>query len=168
MFPIVCGVLVCVCLFQAGPGVGETGEVRKETLLAEKGGTEETEKQIPTASTPAELFVTFECKTCHLIPGMAPDEGEGELGPDLNGIHEKGAKRVEGKGLKEYLRESILDPNAFIIPDFDPDVMPADYGDRMTEQEVEAIVDYLSVPHENPSPPEPETARSGSDPKVEE
>jgi len=141
-----------IAYFQSQAGVDVTVELPSEAppMVAEEGGGE-----IQIAASPEEAFEKFECKLCHIIPGIVPDEGEGELGPNLNGIHEFAAKRIEGKGGKEYIRESIIDPNAFIPPDFDEDLMPDDFSEQMTVKELEMIVQYLSEPHETPAAPEP-------------
>jgi hypothetical protein len=150
-----------IAFFQAQAGVEVTVELPSEVPPPTGSETKKEGGEIQMAASAEEAFVKFECKLCHLIPGMSPDEGEGELGPDLNGIHEFGAKRVKGKGAKEYIRESIVDPNAFISPDFDADVMPPDFPERMTVKELEMIVQYLSEPQETPAEPEPVEAEEG-------
>jgi hypothetical protein len=49
---------------------------------------------------------------------------------------------VPGQSAEEYLRDAIVKPNAHIVPNFQP-VMPGDYSQRMTDQEVDAMVKYL-------------------------
>ena len=53
---------------------------------------------------------------------MGVSEGEGDIGPDLTKI---GASRD-----KDYLRRSLLNPNADIAKGFEPDAMPPDYGQQ--------------------------------------
>ncbi len=44
----------------------------------------------------------------------------------------------------EQIRESIVDPNAEITPGYQPDVMPQDYGDSLTPEQLDALVGYLA------------------------
>ena len=86
-----------------------------------------------------QLFTQFGCNACHTLK----DAGAvGQIGPDLDGIGTRAATRVPGQSADEYIRTSITKPGAFIVPNFQP-VMPTDYGQRMTPQEVDALVQYL-------------------------
>lgn len=78
-----------------------------------------------------EVIAEFACGACHKIA-----EEEGELGPDLSAI---GAARD-----RDYIRRSILSPNAEIAEGFDPELMPEDYGELLYALELEMLVDYLS------------------------
>ena len=46
-------------------------------------------------------------------------------------------------GARDYIRESILNPAAFIVPGMPP-IMPPGFGDRMTAGELEMAVVFLS------------------------
>jgi mono/diheme cytochrome c family protein len=85
----------------------------------------------PPFATAEDAIAEFACGACHKIAGE-----EGELGPDLTQI---GALRDRG-----YLRRSILDPNAEIAEGFDPETMPADYGEQLYAAELEMLLDYLA------------------------
>ena len=43
----------------------------------------------------------------------------------------------------EWLRESIVDPNAVLAPGYRRNLMPEDYGQRLDAREVDQLVDYL-------------------------
>ncbi|MBZ0298410.1 MAG: c-type cytochrome [Anaerolineae bacterium] len=43
----------------------------------------------------------------------------------------------------EYLRTSILDPNAFIVPGFPDNLMPKNFGEIFTEDEINDLIAYL-------------------------
>ena len=86
------------------------------------------------------------CNSCHITTGLP--EGDGAmLGPDQTNLGNIAASRREGYTGEEYLREAILDPSAFIVEDcpIGPclQVMPENYGDSLTEEEIDAIVVYL-------------------------
>lgn len=109
----------------------------KEVVAADGGeaveAVEEAEPGEPreAISDPKELMTNFMCDACHLING----EG-GEVGPDLSKI---GATRD-----REYLRRAILDPNADVGEDFEPDMMPADLREQIYVSELETLLDFLT------------------------
>ena len=71
------------------------------------------------------------------------------LGPDQSNMGTVAGSRIEGYTAEEYIRESILSPSAFITPDSECpngtclDVMPQNFGNLLTEEELDAIVAYL-------------------------
>ncbi len=101
---------------------------------------EEEPAEIKVAENAAEAFEKFECGTCHMHPLI--EEG-GDIGPDLTPMKEAAAKRVKGMSAERYLAESITDPNAFLAGEYDEDMMPADYPERMTVAELNMIVDAM-------------------------
>ena len=60
------------------------------------------------------LFTEKQCTTCHLlasVPGAT-----GTIGPPLAGIANTAATRKPGVTAEAYLRESMKEPNAFVVP----------------------------------------------------
>jgi mono/diheme cytochrome c family protein len=43
----------------------------------------------------------------------------------------------------EYIRESIVDPNAKVVEGFSPSVMPQSYGDVLSDEDIEAIIAFI-------------------------
>ncbi len=78
------------------------------------------------------------CITCHSL-----EEGVTMVGPSQAHIGAEAASRIPGMSAEEYLRQSILDPNAYIVEGFDPDIMPGTFADELTEQQVNDLVAYL-------------------------
>src|SRR5438045_396834 len=80
------------------------------------------------------------CATCH-APGL------GNLfrpvGPPLDHIGTVAAGRRPGVSAEDYLRQSIVDPGAFVVPGY-PDSMPRGLGDRLSREDLAALVSYLS------------------------
>ena len=77
------------------------------------------------------------CSQCHTIGKVA----FGKIGPDLTNI----ATRADAA----YIRESIIDPRAVIVENCPsgpclPDVMPTLYAQALTEEEIDALVWYLT------------------------
>ena len=86
----------------------------------------------------------FQCNACHRLPGLAVEEDAQLPGPDLREIWKTAANRVTGVNAGDFLTESILFPNKVVAKDFEPGLMPEDYGDRMLVAELRMIVEYLT------------------------
>jgi cytochrome c peroxidase len=91
-------------------------------------------------------FTKAGCAGCHTIPGI-PD-AVGTVGPELSNIGGDAATRKSGLDAEGYIRESILDPAAFIAPECPNGPCPANvmlpnFSDRLTAEEIELIVAYL-------------------------
>ncbi len=90
------------------------------------------------------LFETFQdaanysCANCHL-----PDSEKTNLGPGLLNVKDRALTRVEGKSAAEYIYESIIDPKAYIVEGFDPELMPQNWAEIYGELEIFDIVAYL-------------------------
>ena len=74
-------------------------------------------------------------------------EHEEEAGEHDEGEDEHDASEaVDVDALREraaYIRTSILDPSAFLVPEFPDNVMPQVYGDLFTEEQINDLVAYL-------------------------
>lgn len=78
------------------------------------------------------------CITCHsLEPGVVL------LGPSLAAIGLDAAGRVAGQDARTYLRNSIVEPDSFVVDGFETGRMPDDWATRLSETEVDALIDYL-------------------------
>lgn len=86
------------------------------------------------------VFNRYGCVACHTLDDAGAN---GTVGPELNGIGERAGTRVEGLDAEEYIRQSIVDPGAYVVEGFDDGLMPRDFGERMSEAELNAIVNYL-------------------------
>jgi len=91
-------------------------------------------------------FAKAGCAGCHTIPGVP--NAVGLVGPNLARIGAEAASRKAGMGAKDYVRESILDPAAFLAPQCPngvcpAGVMPPNFGERLSESDIDLIVAYL-------------------------
>ncbi len=86
------------------------------------------------------------CNSCHVTTGL-PEVDAAMLGPDQTNLGAIAGTRREGYTAEEYLREAILEPSAFLVEECPLgqclQVMPENYGEFLTEEEVDAIVAYL-------------------------
>jgi cytochrome c oxidase subunit 2 len=72
------------------------------------------------------------CGSCHTLADAGTN---GTTGPDLD-------KALAGKDAK-FIRESIVKPDAVIAPGFQGGIMPKNYGDTLSPDELDALVTYL-------------------------
>jgi nitric oxide reductase subunit C len=77
------------------------------------------------------------CATCH---SLEPDVVI--VGPSLAGVATRAASRVPDMSAGEYLRTSILDPGAFVVPGF-PDAMARNLGEVLDDQQINDILAFL-------------------------
>jgi len=119
----------------------------EEAAPSEAPAAEEVALTVPIPEEVAPIFVKAACTGCHVIPDVPG--AVGAVGPDLSEIGLVGATRVEGLSAVEYIRQSILDPNAFIAPECPtgpclPGLMIQNLGDVLTPEEIDHVVAYLS------------------------
>lgn len=77
------------------------------------------------------------CLSCHaLTPGGFV------IGPVIAGISERAAERVEGLSAEAYLHESIVDPQAYVVPGFRPIMFPG-YSDLLSESDIDDLIAFL-------------------------
>ncbi len=86
-----------------------------------------------------QLYNQYGCNACHKLTDAG---ATGLVGPALDGIGSRAGNIVPGQTAEEYIRTSIVKPTAYITPNYQP-VMPGDYGQRMSEAEIETLVQYL-------------------------
>lgn len=78
------------------------------------------------------------CQICHSVR-----PGEDGVGPSLASVGLSAAERVVGLGAEEYLRMSILDPDAYVVDGYPAGQMLDVYSERLTDDELDALVAYL-------------------------
>lgn len=104
-------------------------------LPAAGAGTSNAEEAAP-LKTPEEVIAKYTCGACHVFAGHAVAGQSGTLGPSLAKI---GATKN-----KEYLRQSLLDPDAVIAKGYAAGMMPKTYGEQLKAQELEMLVNYMA------------------------
>jgi mono/diheme cytochrome c family protein len=85
----------------------------------------------------AQLFSANGCVGCHQVKGQG-----GTIGPSLNTIGTQAATRKPGVSAEEYIRESIVNPAAFVGSGFQTGVMPTTFS-QLSQDDLKALVDYL-------------------------
>ena len=87
-----------------------------------------------------QVYRTLGCATCHeaSISNLFRP-----VGPPLDRAGRVGAERVPGMSAEDYLRQSIADPGAYLVPGY-PDSMPRDLANGLSPQDLAALVAYLA------------------------
>jgi len=65
------------------------------------------------------------------------------VGPSLAGVATRAQTRVPGLSAEAYLRQSILDPNAYVVEGFAEGQMLTNLGEILTPGQVDDLVAYL-------------------------
>lgn len=79
------------------------------------------------------------CSTCHqTVTGQFGFS----TGPNLDGIGERAETQMDGLGAEAYLRQSILEPERYIVSGY-RDIMYPDYSAHLTEQNIQDLIAYL-------------------------
>jgi hypothetical protein len=93
----------------------------------------------------AELLLNSGCTSCHQIGALGEAH---KVGPDLTNIAAVAAERVPGLSAADYVRQSIVEPNAYIVPTCPngpciPNIMPQNYAETLSPEQIEILVTYL-------------------------
>ena len=97
-----------------GGGDGAEGEVDAKQIFAEGNGT------------------ATACGTCHTLSDAGTSS---QTGPDLD-------RSLAGKDA-EFIEQGIVAPDEQIAAGFQAGIMPKNYGDTLSEEELQALVKYL-------------------------
>jgi len=91
-----------------------------------------------TAVSGAAVFKSNQCGACHTLTAAGTS---GTIGPDLDKLHQYA--RVAGRPLAAFVKQSIVDPNAYIEKGFPKSVMPGTFGKTLSTQQLDSLVQYL-------------------------
>ncbi len=131
-FKIITLLILALVILAGCAGAGDKGE-EQETPAS----------LIPPNASGEQLFNTMilgtqaGCVTCHSLDGTA------FLGPSLQGIGSFAQDRVPDMSAEAYIRQSILEPEAFVIEESPPGLMPPHYEDALNAEQLNALVAFL-------------------------
>ena len=119
-----------LALTAAGCGAGKVVQPRPETVVGTIAA-----QTLPEGDAEAGkgVFTSQGCGGCHTLGDAGTN---GTTGPNLDEV-------LTGKDA-EFIRESIVNPNAEIAQGFQPNIMPQDYGTKLSQQQLADLVTYLS------------------------
>lgn len=78
------------------------------------------------------------CITCHSL-----EAGVTLVGPSMAGIGSRAGTAVAGQTAEEYLRTSILEPNAHLVEGFGEGLMPKTWGDNLSQEQIDQLIAYM-------------------------
>ena len=78
------------------------------------------------------------CRICHSL-----EKGETIIGPSFYGIANRAGERVPGLTAEEYLHQSIVDPNAYVVSGYPSGQMIQNFGTILTEEEIQDLIAFL-------------------------
>ena len=105
--------------------LGETGGGGSgEVTLADKG---------------KKVYSTRLCYTCHSLDGSV------KVGPSWKGLYGSKREFIDGSSAEadeNYIRESIMNPNAKIVKGFQPNQMPS-YQGQLSDEDIAAVIEFM-------------------------
>jgi cytochrome c oxidase subunit 2 len=118
---VLCVLVLAGCAEETQPAGQPAEETTTEAATTDEEATEDSRQ-----------FILLGCSNCHTLA----DAGSGtHTGPDLDNA-------LRGKDA-DFVRESIVNPDAEVAQGFQPGVMPGDYGERISDEQLDGLVEYL-------------------------
>jgi cytochrome c oxidase subunit 2 len=107
-----------------------TGEATTGGTTTSEGGAED--------ELGAKTFASAGCGACHEFQKAGTDA---QVGPSLDDL--TAAAQKAGESVPDYVRQSIEDPNAVVVEGYQPGVMPQNFKDSLSSEEIDALVAYV-------------------------
>jgi cytochrome c oxidase subunit 2 len=128
-------IALALALVLAGCGGQTTVQPVPETVEGEvpQAGTTTLPEGDPEAGETVFTSATPSCGSCHTFE---PAGTEAQTGPNLD-------ESLQDDDPASIL-QSIVNPDAQITPGFQPGLMPKDYGDKLSEQQLADLVAFLA------------------------
>lgn len=92
----------------------------------------------------ARLFNTAGCVGCH-----SQKKGERLVGPSFYNLWNIAETRVPGMSAREYLYQSIVDPNAYIVEGYQAGLMQQNYAAILSPQQMADILAWIEARHKD-------------------
>jgi cytochrome c oxidase subunit II len=118
-------------------GLGHAAMRARAVVMTQEGFTkwiqDEKRKAAQAGSAQGKTLFAQQCGTCHRLADAGT---EGEVGPDLD-------KVLPGKDA-DFIHQSIVNPNAEIAPGYKAGLMPTNFGELFSPQQLDSLVEYLT------------------------
>lgn len=85
------------------------------------------------------LFIQAGCVACHTITGVS----SATVGPPLDGLAARAGLQISGLTAEEYIHQSIVDPSAFVVSGYPDGVMPQNFAELLTEEQISDLIAFL-------------------------
>ncbi|MEX0816561.1 MAG: cytochrome c [Gaiellales bacterium] len=132
---LVAAMLAAVEVFGESHQFGEahSGEEPGATVPTETGGGGGGGSGEGDPAAGEQVFAANQCAACHTLQAAG---ATATIGPNLD-------ETLQGKDAA-YTRESIVNPSAQIAEGFQDGLMPKDYGEKLSEEELANLVAFLA------------------------
>jgi cytochrome c oxidase subunit 2 len=84
------------------------------------------------------VFTNNGCNSCHTFK---PAGSTAKIGPDLDNLKQEAQQA--GQPLEQFIRQSIVDPNAYVQPGYPKNIMPTTFS-SLPKDQLDALVKYLA------------------------
>jgi len=91
------------------------------------------------------VALTFGCIGCHAV-----DPAEVRTGPTWHNVGDTAVVRVPGESPAFYLYQSITAPNSHVVPGYPANIMPQNFSETMSVQQIADMVAYLLAQNGQP------------------
>jgi cytochrome c551/c552 len=85
------------------------------------------------------VFLSNACGSCHTFK---PAGTSGSIGPDLDTAPTLDAKR-DNMGLAAFVKQSIVDPNAYVPKGYHSGLMPTTFGKQLSPKQLNDLVSFI-------------------------
>ena len=83
------------------------------------------------------------CVGCHNLNEPQTADNRGPVGPNMGNLAENAANRVAGEDAQTYVHNSIVNPSAYVVEGYMDGIMPQNFSEQMSEEEINGLVDWL-------------------------
>ena len=131
------GILAGLAIFASGCGSAEVVSPTAQTVegAVPTEPTQTVNTSQGDAAAGKEVFMSSGCGGCHTY---GPAGTSATIGPDLD-------TALQGKDAS-FVLESIVDPNKEVTQGFQPNIMPATFGQSLSDQQLADLVAFLTQP----------------------
>jgi cytochrome c551/c552 len=86
------------------------------------------------------VFASSGCAACHTFK---PAGATGTIGPNLDTEPATSAKADHNMPLAAFIKQSIVDPNAYIAKGFHSGLMPTTFGSQLSSSQINDLVAFI-------------------------
>lgn len=138
--PIKLGTFPVICVELCGLG---HSTMRSEAVVMPADAYDAWLSAKPAAATATTGLATFKangCAACHTLTAAG---ATGTVGPDLDKLSAEAA--TAGQPLDDFIKTSIVDPEAYIAPGYSGGIMPATFKSSIPGAALDQLVQYLAA-----------------------
>jgi cytochrome c oxidase subunit II len=132
----------------AVPGYGGPAGASSSPSSSSSAGTSSSGAGANTSASAGKAVFTGEagCSGCHTLAAAG---ASGTVGPNLDtrlktDCASEASTRTRGKTLEECIKTAIVKPYAYLPSGYSSGIMPSDFGQRLTSDQIQALVNFLA------------------------